>query len=369
MLPRARGFGGQGTGNRHGLRDDGGMQVRRGDGRVIAVGVAGQPGGTPVLFSHGLADSRLSAQQFTEAARDLGLRLVAPDRPGIGRTDPRRLRRLADWAEDAALVLDAVDTGPVALLGVSAGGPFAAACAARLDGRVRSLTLVSALGPPGWPTRGMAPGQRLALQAARHVPAFGGWLLGRLAALARRRAGLFLRLATSELPGIDRRALAQPGRREAFLAGYAEAFRRGSRGVAQDLRVLTRPWGFELGSIAVPASIHHGTPIPRFRPGTPGSWPRPSRARSFTFTPATGTSPSSAPPGRCCRPLPHITARGGLGRPGPAPRQLHPGRARSCAARPGTVPRGMTPPTIAPRPGPAQSTAREATQARSHAPS
>ncbi len=46
--------------------------------------------------------------------------------------------------------------------------------------------------------------------------------------------------------------------REAFLAGYAEAFRRGSRGVAQDLRVLTRPWGFQLGSITVPASIHHG---------------------------------------------------------------------------------------------------------------
>jgi len=58
--------------------------------------------------------------------------------------------------------------------------------------------------------------------------------------------------------GIDRRALAQPGLREAFLTGYSEAFRQGSRGVAQDLRVLMRPWGFELGSITVPASIHHG---------------------------------------------------------------------------------------------------------------
>jgi pimeloyl-ACP methyl ester carboxylesterase len=31
-----------------------------------------------------------------------------------------------------------------------------------------------------------------------------------------------------------------------------------ARGAAQDLRVLTRPWGFQLGSITVPASIHHG---------------------------------------------------------------------------------------------------------------
>ena len=81
---------------------------------------------------------------------------------------------------------------------------------------------------------------------------------GRLAALARRSPRLFLRLATSELPTADRRALGQPATREAFLAGYLEAFRRGSWGVAQDLRLLTRPWGFELGSIRVPTSIHHG---------------------------------------------------------------------------------------------------------------
>jgi pimeloyl-ACP methyl ester carboxylesterase len=234
------------------------MEVRRGDGSVIAVEVAGERGGRPVLFCHGLADSRLSAQLFAPAADELGLRLVAPDRPGIGGTDPRGLRQLADWTEDAALVLDELAAGPVALLGISAGGPFAAACAARLPGRVRSLTLIAPLGAPGWPTCGMAPGQRLALQAARRAPAFGGWFLGRLAVLARRSPWLFVRLATSELPGTDRRALAQPGMREAFLAGYTEAFRRGSRGVAQDLRVLMRPWGFELGSITVPASIHHG---------------------------------------------------------------------------------------------------------------
>ena len=232
--------------------------MSRGDGSMIAVEVAGEPGGHPVLFCHGLADSRLSVHLFAPAARKLGLRLVAPDRPGIGGTDPRRLGRLADWVEDAALVLDALDGGPAEVLGVSAGGSFAAACAARLPGRVRTLTLVSALGLPGWPTGGMAFGQRLALHPARHAPAFGGWFLGRLAALARRSPELFLRVATSEMPDADRHAIEQPGIREAFLTGYVEAFRHGSGGVAQDLRLLTRPWGFELGSITVPVSIHHG---------------------------------------------------------------------------------------------------------------
>ncbi len=234
------------------------MEVRRGDGSVIAVEVVGEPAAAPVLFCHGLADSRLSARLFAPVAGELGLRIVAPDRPGTGGTDPRRLGRLVDWVQDAALVLDATAAGPAALLGVSGGGPFAAACAAAIPGRVRSLTLVSSLGLPGWPTRGMAPGERLSLEVARRAPAFGGWFLGRLAGLGRRSPRLFLRISTSEMPGTDRQALDQPGSRDAFLANYLEAFRHGDGGVAQDLRVLTRPWGFELGSIKVPAWVHHG---------------------------------------------------------------------------------------------------------------
>jgi len=234
------------------------MEVRRDDGSVIAVEVVGEQGATPVLFCHGLADSRLSAHLFTQPARELGLCILAPDRPGTGRTGPRRLNRVADWAQDAALVLDAARAGPAALLGVSAGGPFAAACAAVLPGRVRSLTLVSPLGLPGWNTRGMAAGERLSLQIAGHAPAFGGWFLDRLATLARHRPQLFLRLVTSELPGPDRRALGEPAIRDGFLDSYREAFRGGSQGVAQDLRVLTRPWGFDLGFIEVPASVYHG---------------------------------------------------------------------------------------------------------------
>lgn len=289
--------------------------MSRSDGSVIAVEVAGEQGGTPVLLCHGLADSRLSVHLFTQAARELRLRLVAPDRPGIGGTDPRRLPRLADWAEDAALVLDALAVESAAVLGISAGGPFAAACAARLPGRIRSLTLVSALGPPGWPARGIAPGQRMALQAARHAPAIGGWFLGRLAVLARRRPQLFLRLAASELPGTDRRAIGQPGMREAFLAGYAEAFRRGSG-------ALPRTCGCSPGrgvSSWLPSRSRRGSttgmPIPRSRPSTPGCSPRRSRVRSFSSTLAMGTSRSSAPPGRCLRRSPD--RRGP--RHGPAP--------------------------------------------------
>ena len=234
------------------------MRVTRGDGSEIAVEVAGEPDAAPVLLCHGLADSRLSARGFMPVARELGLRVIVPDRPGTGGTDLRRLRRVADWANDAALVLDRLQAGPAALLGISGGGPFAAGCAAAMPGRFSSLTLIAPLGAPEWPTEGMAPGERMSLKVAGQAPDFGGWFLGGLAALARTKPALFLRIASSELPGSDRRAIGQPGLRDAFVANYTEAFRRGSQGVAQDLRVLTRPWGFRLDAIAVPTSIHHG---------------------------------------------------------------------------------------------------------------
>jgi len=234
------------------------MELRAGDGRVIAVEVIGDDDATPVLLCHGLADSRLTAQSLRQAARELGLRLIAPDRPGVGGTDRRWLHQLADWADDAAAVLDVLRVDSAALVGVSGGGPFAAACAARIPARVRSLMLICPLGPAEWPTVGMAHGERLSLALAAHAPAFGGWFMSRLAALARRSPDIFLWLAATNLPDTDIRALQQPAIRESFLTCYVEAFRRGGWGTAQDLRLLTRPWGFDLGSITAPTSIHHG---------------------------------------------------------------------------------------------------------------
>jgi pimeloyl-ACP methyl ester carboxylesterase len=234
------------------------VDLRRADGSVIAVEVVGDQDATPVLLCHGLADSRLSARWFEHVARQQGVRIIAPDRPGIGGTDPWRLSRLVDWVADATRVLDELQLGTAALLGVSAGGPFAAACAATIPGRVRSLTLVSPFGRPEWPTAGMVTAQRLSLVLAGHAPGFSGWSLGRFAALARRSPQLFLRLTGTALADADTRVLRQPAPRESFLTSYLEAFRQGSWGTAQDLRVLTQPWGFDLASIRIPTLIRHG---------------------------------------------------------------------------------------------------------------
>lgn len=211
-----------------------------------------------MLLCHGLADSRRSARLLEQAAIDVGVLLIAPDRPGVGLSDWRRLERLSDWVDDAVIVLDALGRERVGVLGISGGGPFAAACAAETPHRVSGLVLVSALGMREWGTRGMAAGERFSLAVATRAPSFGGWFLERLAKLARVSPRLFYELATIDLPDADCAVLATGLQREVFIEAYLEAFRRGRAGVAQELRVLRGPWGFRLGSIGVPTRIHHG---------------------------------------------------------------------------------------------------------------
>src|SRR3954469_17708384 len=66
-------------------------------GQQIAVDETGDPHGHPVFFFHGWPASRLQGAGFSVEAPQLGLRILAPDRPGIGLSTPQPGRRLLDW--------------------------------------------------------------------------------------------------------------------------------------------------------------------------------------------------------------------------------------------------------------------------------
>src|SRR4051794_41384172 len=63
-------------------------------GRQIAVDETGDPRGHPVFFFHGWPASRLQGAGFSEEAPELGLRILSPDRPGVGLSTPQPGRRV-----------------------------------------------------------------------------------------------------------------------------------------------------------------------------------------------------------------------------------------------------------------------------------
>ena len=133
------------------------------DGRRAHLWRGGAEHGTSVFFFHGCPDSRLAACSGDEAARRAGVRLVAVSRPGYGRSDPAESGHTS-VADDTAAVADLLGIDRFAVLGMSVGGTYALATAARHPERVTAAAvvaapaLVPALDPPV-PRDGLAPAQ------------------------------------------------------------------------------------------------------------------------------------------------------------------------------------------------------------------
>ena len=81
-----------------------------------------------------------------EAARRAGVRLVAANRPGYGRSDPHESGHLS-VADDTSFVASLLGVERFAVLGMSVGGPYALACAARHPDRLTAAGVVAGPAP------------------------------------------------------------------------------------------------------------------------------------------------------------------------------------------------------------------------------
>ncbi len=239
-------------------------------GRRIAFARYGHLGGIPVAYCHGTPSSRLEAQIAAEAAKKLGIHLLALDRPGYGRSSPLPPASVAAWSTDLAAVADHLGIGRFHLIGVSGGGPYALAGAARLGTRIRSVTLVCPLGEVHNPDlrRPMSPAARWAFFLAGKAPWALPIFFGRpTAALLRRFPRLTFALLDSHLPEPDRRTLTDPGICTLFEASLREALRQGGKGARRDFIHYVRPWGFDPATVRQPVTLWHGgndTVVPTF---------------------------------------------------------------------------------------------------------
>ena len=115
------------------------------DGRRLGYIDCGDPAGRPLFYFHAFRFCKFGRLPHQIANR-LGIRLVAPDRPGFGLSDFKPERTLKDWASDVAELADALQIGQYAVAGHSGGSPYAAVCAHQLPGRVRKAAMFSSIG-------------------------------------------------------------------------------------------------------------------------------------------------------------------------------------------------------------------------------
>jgi pimeloyl-ACP methyl ester carboxylesterase len=228
------------------------------DGRELAYEEYGDPAGEPVLSFHGGLSSRLDAAPAHQAALDLGVRLLSPDRPGIGRSTFQPGRRLLDWPADVAALTDALDIDRFAVMGWSCGGPYAAVCGARMSERITAVGLLSSAVPLELvgTTKGLARDDRILLFLVRWAPWLASALL-RVTIGDATETRLYREIRRS-FPAVDRAALEERGSIVDAVAFVKESMRQGAEGCLQDYRVFGSPWGFDLREVTAPVQIWEG---------------------------------------------------------------------------------------------------------------
>ena len=233
------------------------QQIKLRDGRSLGYGEYGNLEGKPVFFFHGSPGSRLDWSFFDDTCRpeDLNARIIIADRPGMGLSDFKYGRKILNWPDDVIELADALQMGSFAVLGISGGGPYAAACAYKIPERLTTTAIVCGMGPSE------APGSK---EGAAWIFPGKSSMMRRLILLLtsvgmRKKPDRIQSQIIEGLKGPDKTLLLEkPEMAKRIIDSWREAFRSGISGVHHEAALYTRPWQFQLQDIPGKVLLWHG---------------------------------------------------------------------------------------------------------------
>jgi pimeloyl-ACP methyl ester carboxylesterase len=228
-------------------------------GRVVSATWYGAASGPVVVVLDG-PGSRAQAQAASDLAAALGIRLLAPDRPGFGRSTPDATLTFASWADDLAVVLEQLAVARCALWTQSGGTPFSLAVALRHPSRIAHLGIASGVGPPDAPGAldGMDRSMRTTYRLARTVPAATSLPLRLLRAVHRRWPERAARAFLRTRPTRDRAVIERGDVWPLMVTSIAD-LTQAPTATRRELALLARPWDLALEDVRVPTTLWHGT--------------------------------------------------------------------------------------------------------------
>jgi pimeloyl-ACP methyl ester carboxylesterase len=201
------------------------------------------------------------AELTDQAARDLGVRIISPDRPGISGSAFQANRKLIDWPPIAREIADELGIDQFHILAISGGAPYAYVTAWEMPQRVRAIAIVSGAPPivDLADESGLLALYRWLLALNRKRPQ----LLRILFYLVRPFATMRLsargeRVVLKLLQPCDAEALRDSAAFEACFESQRRAWRGSVEGVLADAQIHAQPWGFRLEDVEVPVRLWHG---------------------------------------------------------------------------------------------------------------
>jgi pimeloyl-ACP methyl ester carboxylesterase len=218
-------------------------------GRKLEVREYGDDAGHTVFFFHGLIGSHYQAAYIADQAREHGLRIIAPNRPGVGASEFVERKSPLEAVDDIEDVAAALGLFEFSVIGISGGTPYALATLLRLGSRIRTVTLISGMGPMRLPgaLEGMDRRRRLILAVGSRYPQVARRRLRTELVRFRADPDRFLRRLIATWSVSDRQLFKRKEVYDLFMKDLHQIFTEGQgpESLAQEL-TLYRNYGFSL---------------------------------------------------------------------------------------------------------------------------
>lgn len=227
-------------------------------GSVLGFAEYGNSEDLPVLLGHNIMGSRYQIPVPETELRKQGVRLIIPDRPGVGMSSWGDDTALEDWAEALPQLLDHLGIDRCHIIGNSIGGAFALAAVRAHPERYIRLALASSMAemPRVSEIDGLNGDIRQITSIAQRSPRLARLLL-QFAIKAQPQP--YLDRAISMLPRVDQGLFEQQPFYDAALRAVTENMRGGPRSIIRDLLLAARTWNIDFAGIEVPVHCWHGS--------------------------------------------------------------------------------------------------------------
>lgn len=238
------------------------QQITLPDGRKLGYDEHGPSNGKPLFYFHGTPSSRIEFNMVRNESllEALNIRVIAPDRPGLGLSDFQQDRHFINWPRDVTSLADHLGLDRFAILGYSGGGVYAAVCAFSIPERITKAGIVSGVGPFTEATlvEGIPQENQRFLFLSSERPWLARMILRMMKLGIHFAPRKTIENVLASLPEADRTAMSLPEVQQTFLAMVREGLRQGPRGPQHETRLMVTAWDFKPEKIKIPIQLWHG---------------------------------------------------------------------------------------------------------------
>lgn len=233
------------------------------DGRILGYAEYGDTLGYPIIYFHGGQESRLSSKFMDSIAKKTNIRIISPDRPGVGISTFQDNRQFIDWGNDMAQLADSLSLSKYSVFGLSGGAPHVLACIIADSSRIENASIISGATPYNY--KGTLKDMWFPVKL---IHWFATWkndkqlrkfIQNDFDGLVN-KPEMRIKQFQKHLPKPDRKLMKEsPEYGWEFIEGSKESYNQGVEAVVQEWKLYVTDWEMDLKTIHFPINLWYGS--------------------------------------------------------------------------------------------------------------